>query len=522
MRPDRNLLFILLLFVSSFLFPLHASDEGRYRFLIQGVVTDENDEPMPGVSVSIANTTFGAGTNNDGEFSIGLNEEKKYTLQVSFIGYEPQELEIVASQPPQKLQVQLRPSHHMLHEVRFSGSFVEKSLKETPVVTRVISPKDIQALNPQNIETLLQYGIPGLQIGYNSMSQLPEITYQGMDSEYVLFLIDGERVSGEGADHNVDFTRFNVDDIERIEVIKGAQSTIYGSNALGGVINIITKTANRPVTANLSGRYAGSNGQNYSGSIGLKQNRLTSYSSLTYRTRDTYTIGDSEGKTTVTENSDGSTTTSQTAAQSSTVYGYKIWDFSQKIGYTFNEKLSADIKGTYYWNQRAIRPGRLYQEYYVDYALSGKVKYLPAEGHQIVLSYVYDNYKKDHHYFRIDSTYTNYRNIKQTPRLEYNGRFGNHTLSIGAEGEIEYLHHYMLKDSSHVDNQAYALFAQEDWTIADGLNVIVGLRADYHEKYNWHLTPKVSAMYHMGEHFIWRAGYAQGIRSPDLKELYMS
>ncbi len=158
----------------------------------------------------------------------------------------------------------------------------------------------------------------------------------------------------------------------------------------------------------------------------------------------------------------------------------------------------------------------------MDYALSGKVKYLPAEGHQIVLSYVYDNYKKDHHYFRIDSTYTNYRNIKQTPRLEYNGRFGNHTLSIGAEGEIEYLHHYMLKDSSHVNNQAYALFAQEDWTIIDGLNVIVGLRADYHEKYNWHLTPKVSAMYHMGEHFIWRAGYAQGFRSPDLKELYMS
>ena len=100
---------------------------------------------------------------------------------------------------------------------------------------------------------------------------MPEISYQGMDGEYMLFLIDGERVSGEGADHNVDFTRFNVDDIERIEVIKGAQATIYGSNALGGVINIITKTANRPFSGNLNVRYAGSNGQKYTASTGVSR-----------------------------------------------------------------------------------------------------------------------------------------------------------------------------------------------------------------------------------------------------------
>ncbi len=526
MKHTRYILLFLLLLVAAPFSPLRAfDDEGldkRYRYQIRGVVVDENDEPMPGVAVHVVNTTFGAGTNADGEFSISLSEEKSYTLQVSFVGYEPQRLEASAAERPQTLRVKLLPSENQLNEVSVTGSFVEKPLKNTPVITRVISQKDIQALNPQNIETLLQYGIPGLQIGYNSMSQLPEITYQGMDSEYILFLVDGERVSGEGADHNVDFTRFNVDDIERIEIIKGAQSTIYGSNALGGVINIITKTANRPFTANLSARYAGSNGQNYSGSIGLKKDRLTSFTSLSFRSRNTYTIGDSEGKTTVTEGSDGSTTTTLDAAQSSTVYGYNIWDFTQKLGYTINEKLSVDVKGTYYWNQRDIRPGRLYQEYYVDYCLSGRVKYLPAEGQQIVLSYIYDNYKKDNHFYRIDSTYTNYRNVKQTPRLEYSGRFGNHTVSVGAEGEFEYLHHYMLEDSSHVNNKAFALYAQEDWTIIDGLNVIAGLRADYHEKYHWHVTPKISAMYHMGEHFIWRAGYAQGFRSPDLKELYMS
>ncbi|NDV82988.1 TonB-dependent receptor [Bacteroides sp. 51] len=472
----------------------------RYRYAIKGVVVDEYDQPMPGATVRLVGTTFGAGTNSNGEFIIRLDETKDYNLQVSFMGYDPQTTTVTALQNPVTTQVKLRPSTNVLNDVVITGSFIEKPLKEAPVITRIISQKEIQALNPMTIETLLQYELPGLQIGYNSMSQQPQITYQGMGGEYMLFLIDGERVSGEGADHNVDFTRFNVDDIERIEVIKGAQSTIYGSNALGGVINIITKTANRPITANINARYAGSNGQKYTGSLGLKKDRLTSYSSLTYRTRDTYSIGD-EGAST-------------------TVYGYNIWDFTQKLGYTCNEKLSVDLKGTYYRNQRDIRTGRLFQEYYVDYTFSGKIKYLPAAGQQITVGYIYDNYKKDNHYFRLDSTYTNYRNIKQTPRLDYSGKFGDHTISAGFEGDIEYLKHYMMKDSSHVRNQAYALFAQEDWNIADELNIVAGIRADYHEKYHWHVTPKISAMWHAFDFLTLRAGYARGFRSPSLKELY--
>lgn len=497
-------------------------NEKRYRYAITGRVVDEDNRPMPGAAVRIAGTTFGAGTNSDGEFIIRLDAAKEYTLQISFVGYETKALNAASSLNPKNLQVQMKPSSNELNEVVVTGSFIEKPLKDVPVITRVISQKDIQVLNPMNVETLLQYELPGLQIGYNSMSQQPEITYQGMSGEYLLFLIDGERVSGEGADHNVDFTRFNVDDIERIEVIKGAQSTIYGSNALGGVINIITKTANRPFTANLNARYAGSNGQKYNGSIGLKKDRLTSFTSLTFRTKDTYTIGDEQGKTTTTEGSDGSVTEEAAAASSTTVYGYNIWDFTQKLGYTCNERLSADLKGTYYRNQRDIRSGRLYQEYYVDYSLGGKVKYLPAENQQITLGYIYDNYKKDNHYFRIDSTYNNYHNIKQTPRVDYTGTFGNHTVSAGFEGDIEYLKHYMLEDSSNVSNRAYAFYLQEDWNITDKLNIVTGVRADYHEKYKWHVTPKISALWRTFDILTFRAGYAQGFRSPSLKELYMS
>ena len=474
------------------------ADSPADAYEVAGLVVDENGEPLPGATVRAKGTALGAATNSEGRFTLRFRERRSGTLLVSFLGYRTQAVDVEQS----PVKVRMEPSDEQLDEVVVTGSFVERPLKDVPVLTRVISRRDIQALNPNSLESLLQYELPGLQVGFNSMSQLPEIKYQGMDGEYILFLIDGERVSGEGADHNVDFTRFNIDDIERIEVIKGAQSTIYGSNALGGVINIITRTADRPVTANLTARYADGYGQKYTGSFGLRKNNLTTYTSLTYRTADTYTIGDTDDSYT-------------------TIWGYNIWDFTQKLGYTFNERLSADLKFTNCWNQKDIRTGRLYQEYNRDYTVGAKVRWLPAPGHQVTAGYIIDNFWKDHHFFRVDSTALNYRNIRQTPRVDYTGRIGNVGVSFGSEGGIEYLKHYMFRDSTHHTNTAVAFYGQGEWSPVAKVEIVAGLRADWHEKYKWHVTPKLSALYRACSWVTFRAGYAQGFRSPSLKELYM-
>ena len=119
------------------------------------------------------------------------------------------------------------PTNSKLEEVVVTGSRSEKPLKDVPVITRVISQEEIKTVNPVDLNTLLEYTLPGIQFYYNSMSQTTSINYQGMDSKSVLFLLDGERISGEGSDHNIDFSRINVDNIERIEVVRGAASTLY-------------------------------------------------------------------------------------------------------------------------------------------------------------------------------------------------------------------------------------------------------------------------------------------------------
>ena len=521
MTMKRGILLLLLTVAVATVFAEGTTGgDDRYLYAVKGIVTDENGQPLPGAAVKVTGTTFGAGTNTDGAFILRFEDRKERTLKVSFVGYDPQEVKAVpGSDNAAPIEVRLTPASNPLNEVVITGSLTEKPLKEVPVLTRVISQKEIQALNPMSIETLLQYELPGLQIGFNSMSQLPEITYQGMGGEYILFLIDGERVSGEGADHNVDFTRFNVDDIERIEIIKGSQSTIYGSNALGGVINIITKNADRPFTGNINARYAGSNGQKYTLSSGIRKDRLSSYTSLTWRTKDSYTIEDTEGKTTVVTSPDGETVNTGDP-QYTTVYGYNIWDLTQKLGYTCNERLSTELKGSFYHNKRDIRTGKNYQDFFIDYTLSGKVKYLPAENQQITLSYLFDSYKKNKDYFKSGKTDTDYHNKTQTPRVDYTGTFGAHTISAGFEGNLEYLKHYFMKDTSSVSMQTYALYLQEDWKVTERLNVVAGVRADYHRKYHLHVTPKLSLMYTPWDFLTFRAGYSQGFRSPSLKELY--
>ena len=211
MKRFLYILSLMLTVASATVFAIDTNDSAE-KFTIHGIVLDEQGTPLPGASVMVAETTIGAGTNFDGEFSVNLRKAGKYVLHVSFTGYKSKSVEATTGSAS-PIRIQLEPSDNLIDEVVVTGVRVEKPLKEIPVITRVISSEDIKRANPQDFQTLLQYELPGIQIGYNSMSQAPTITYQGVDSDYIVFLIDGERVSGEGAADNVDFSRFNVDDI---------------------------------------------------------------------------------------------------------------------------------------------------------------------------------------------------------------------------------------------------------------------------------------------------------------------
>ena len=109
-------------------------------------------------------------SNAEGVFRIQLRSNNPVKLRISFTGYESVEL-MASPLSKERLQIRLIPSDNQLNDVIVTRTRIEKPLKEVPVITRVISHKDIETLNPANMESLLQYELPGLQIVYNSMSQ---------------------------------------------------------------------------------------------------------------------------------------------------------------------------------------------------------------------------------------------------------------------------------------------------------------------------------------------------------------
>lgn len=510
--------FILVLLLTVALVTVNANVPANPpNYIIKGVVMTANGEPLAGASIVVEGTNINCGSNSKGEFSLNVQKDKVYKLRVSYLGYTPRLITVPASGHP-PLKIKLQPSETALNELVVTGSRYERQLKDVPVITRVISREEIETVNPVDFTTLLEYTLPGIQFYYNTMSQVPEITYQGMDAKAVLFLLDGERISGESGDSNIDYSRFNINDIERIEVVRGAASTLYDSRAIGGVINIITKKSVRPFTASMHTRYAGKKGQSYSASAGVNLHRFSSLTSFGWRKRDSYLVKDEQGKQKEIINPDGSVTKSKTDPVAFNIYGYSIMDVSQKLSYNFSDRFTGSARISYYTNKRDKYDNARYYQRYRDLILSGKLKWQFADNQNLDLSYIRDNYIKDNVY--VDDDERVYGNVNSTIRLYYTGMFGKHTLSGGVDLLREDMKHHFMKDTATVHMNQYSFCLQDDWQLTNKMNVVVGVRGDKGGSYRLHFTPKVSVLYRPLKTITLRAGYSQGYRIPNLKELY--
>lgn len=210
---------------------------------VSGSVTDEKGELLPYANIIIKNTTLGTVTDLDGNYVLPISHPGQYTIVVKYAGFIPVEKQISFSNDT-TINFCLKEDILHLNEVTVTGTRTPKLLKDAPVITRVISSEQIKKINAVTVKDLLEIELPGLEFT-RQMDGQTAINMQGMSGKYVLFLIDGERMAGETL-NNVDYNRLNTENIERIEIVRGASSALYGSNAIGGVVNIITKDASKP------------------------------------------------------------------------------------------------------------------------------------------------------------------------------------------------------------------------------------------------------------------------------------
>jgi len=219
-----------------FLFCLPAYAESE----LSGRVVDRlQNRPLAGANVRLENSYRGLVTDREGRFSFTRLQPGEYTLVVSFIGYEPERrLVTVASDSSQELTFALSPVLLNYSDVMVTSTKADRQLRDVAMPIAVVRAEQIDRLAPVSVTNALQ-SEPGLSLGRDGIwGTTPNV--RGLARNHVVALVDGNRIDTAN-DLAAGLSMIDVNDIERIEVIKGAASSLYGSGAMGGVINIITK-----------------------------------------------------------------------------------------------------------------------------------------------------------------------------------------------------------------------------------------------------------------------------------------
>lgn len=392
--------------------------------------------------------------------------------------------------------------HFDLGEVVVTGTRTPKFLKDTPIQTRVITSREIEKTDATNIQDLLQQELPGVEFSY-AMNQQTHLNFSGFGGQGVLLLIDGERLAGETMD-DVDFTRLNMDNVERIEIVKGAASALYGSNATGGVINIITKKTYKPWTLNVNGRLARHNEQRYGVSFGLNGKRLGNMFTVNYTDVDNFDVHSAADPVT---------------RIISTVYGDRTLNLKDQLVWSPSRNVEIGGRVGYFFRQTTRTAEQ--PECYRDFSGGLRIDWTLSDHDMLQANYAFDQYDKSDYQKLRKLDIRDYSNVRNMFRLLYNHTFGSgDILTAGADFMHDYLFNTNL-DNTERKQDSFDFFMQYDWRISQKLEAVGAVRYDYFsDGGESRLTPKLNLCYKPVRNLSLRAGYGMGFRAPTLKEKY--
>ena len=425
---------------------------------------------------------------------------------------------------PLSAQTTIRDSVN-LEPVVVTASHSPKALKDAPVVTRLITLHDIKIADATNIQDMLTHEIPGLEFGF-AMSQETSLRMSGFGGNAVLFLVDGERMAGETMD-NVDYNRMNLDNVGRIEIVKGASSALYGSNAVGGVVNIISRENLEPWTANVNSRY-NSFGHEWRHGAGFSFNtaKWNSQTSFQHTSIDPVNLPKAHSSEEIAiellKKAQGlpyDESVLQDDSNLSRLYGQKTYNVKERLTWRATDQLTLTGRGSYFFRTSE----RDTHDYHFNgYSAGLKGRYAWDYDRHLELSYAFDQYDKAN--FMPDGTRTHdhdYTNRQHVVHALYSHSFGKNSLLVGGDYLNDYLSTYQfVAGTSHAQGNIDG-YAQFDWNITERLNVVGSVRYDYFSASSQKALTERLAVVYKQPWMTFRANYASGFRAPTLKEMYM-
>lgn len=495
---------------------------------IKGTIT-VNNEPLEAVTVQLESKSLKKWTTSDrnGHYAISL-PAGEYRLKIRSLGYIPYDDKVVITEEETLSQdVTLKEDVLGIDEVVITATKTKENRKDAPVLVSVTTHRELANVKAHTLMEGLVFQ-PGLRTEVNCQNcGTSQVRINGLEGAYSQILIDSRPIFGSlNGVYGLDQIPANM--IERIEVIRGGGSALFGSNAIAGTINVITKNptkneAQASIVSNLIGGKSGDVVSSFNGSL-VSENYMRGISfHAMQRTRQSYD-----------DNGDDFTEITRLRNLNA---GAKLFnDFSDR------HKLTAELNVS---NENRRGGNKLDEpEHLADLAESIRTQMLggnasfeyfsPAYNHKFTAYTSAERTRADNYYGSFDGTDIvassgNYGVTKENIWL-LGGQHtayvptakGNLQWTSGAEYQYDKIAEKRQNPNVLAVNQkanTFGLFTQADWRISPKIKVLGGVRldninSDIMKKSVTALNPRASVLYNIDENFIARGSYSRGFRAP--------
>lgn len=427
-----------------------------------------------------------------------------------------------------------------LQEVVVTGTGTQHLLRNAPVQTEVITSKMLRDYGGRNLEDILA-GLTA-SFAFNEDDMGSHLQMNGLGNDYILILIDGKRIHGDVGGQN-DLSLIDPHNIEKIEIVKGASSALYGSDAIAGVINIITKKRQEGLFAENSTRVGSYGDIRQHNGFGFAIGKVKSYTN--------FQLQHSDGWQNTSREDPHQTEFLIEDSRNKTVNRHTNWQVSERLTYEPLKGLELYAEGATY-GKRIYRPSgkyaavdvKTYDMKYRNQSLSAGGKWQLNKTDQVTLDVDWNRHAYYYYYTAITLTdgYDPYGNF--TPYYPYfpddeelqsdqrrmmahlKGIFNlpyDNRLSGGLEWRYDYLKAPMRVVDGKATDHTKAAYVQDEFrcpinSSSTAVLLTAGLRLNHNGQFGFRLTPKLSAMLSLGENLRLRTTWSQGFKTPTPKE----
>ena len=490
------MLFLYIIFFSS-LFSQNV-------FFINGTVfNNSNKNPISKVNIHVNDSDIGTESDKDGVFFIKNIKNDKIKVTFSHIGYQTIEKELLLPQN-KPLIINMEETFFSMDELVITSTRTKKIHKDVPIATEVINKKEILTSGALNVSDLLSQR-SGMSIS-TSVEGSSVLNILGMDSRYILILLDGQPITGR-FNSRVSLNQIATSNINQIEIIKGPNSSLYGSEAMGGVINIITDTSNNN---NFSLRYRNSGSKNNFNLVDSKKcsRNFQSFLKLNY--------GDFQSIL----NIDLNLVNTDKEIEYLEIDDVVKWHFKHDLLFKNNFKLSFH---SYQDNQTGSSSLMNNDTYITRNNINFNHKIRDNEKLIIDHTFWIQNYSRQYKQIRPWGELVK-DDLTNENALEYEINIikfiGENSLSIGSEINQSKFKRARIDDNEKTMN-AFSLYSQYDIKSFYGLQTLVGLRIDKYSDHHVVSSPRIGVMYSYQDRWKFRTTWGKGFRAPTFMEKYI-